>query len=171
LTTKEFLDYCYSMSNTAIVYYSLEGNVDYIAKLLGKKIDAELIRLETIKEYPEKGFLKFLTGGYDVLFGIQPVLKNALPDFNQFSTIIIGTPVWAGRPCAPINTFLHRTKINGKRIALFACCDDGPTEKCFSKMESLLTGNTIITCDTFINPAQNQGYTVTRKADMIASKI
>ncbi|MFA6856126.1 MAG: flavodoxin [Treponema sp.] len=159
------------MSNTAIIYYSLEGNVDYIAKLLAYKIGADLIQLETVKEYPKEGLLKFIIGGCDATFGIRPALKNALPDFDQFSTIVIGTPVWAGRPCAPINTFLHKAKITGKRIALFACCSGGPTEKCFSRMESLLTGNTIITCDTFINPTQNEGYTITRKTDMIVAKI
>jgi flavodoxin len=159
------------MSNIAIIYYSLEGNVDYIAKLLAHKIDADLIRLEPVKEYPKKSFCKFITCRRDALFSVRPALKNAFPDLNQFSTIIIGTPVWAGKPCAPINTFLHNAKINGKRIALFACCAGESTEKCFSTMKSLLTGNTIITCDTFISPIRNQGDTVSRKADMIASKI
>ncbi|MCK9169377.1 MAG: flavodoxin [Treponema sp.] len=159
------------MSNTVIIYYSLEGNVDYIAKLLAVKTGADLIRLETVKEYPKKGLLKFITGGCDAMFGIRPALKNALPDFDQFSTIIIGTPVWAGKLSAPINTFLHKTKIKGKRIALFACCAGGQTEKCFNKMKQQLSENTILTCDTFINPMQNEGYTVTRKADMIASKL
>jgi flavodoxin len=159
------------MSNTALIYYSLDGNVDYIAKLLARKINADLIRLETVKEYPDKGFLKFFVGGRDAVFGIRPALKNALPDINQFSTIVIGTPVWAGRPCAPIDTFLHTVKISGKRIALFVCCGGGPTEKCFEKMKSLLPGNTIITCDTFISLSKNEGDTVERKTDMIASKI
>lgn len=159
------------MSNTAIIYYSLQGNTDYIAKLLARKINADLIRLETDREYPKEGFFKFLVGGRDATFGIRPALKNTLPDISQYSTIIIGTPVWAGKPCAPVNTFLHDVKISGKRIILFACCGGGPTEKCFEEMKSLLAGNTIVTCDTFINPAKNQGDTVTRKTDMIVSKI
>jgi NADPH-dependent FMN reductase. len=158
------------MSNAALIYFSLDGNVDYIAKLIARKTGADLIRLETVREYP-KGIGKFITAGREATFGLRPALKNAFPDFDQFSTVIIGTPVWAGKPSSPVNTFLHNCKFSGKRIALFACCAGDATEKCFAKMKSLLEGNTIITCDTFINPLKNPGETVNRKVEMLASKI
>jgi flavodoxin len=102
------------MPSTAIVYYSLEGNTSYVAELLAQKTGAELIRLETVKEYPKTGFLKFFCGGRDATFSVCPELKNALPDFSRFSTIIIGTPVWAGKPSAPVNAFLHKAHYHRK---------------------------------------------------------
>src|SRR5574344_418800 len=159
------------MSSTAIVYYSLEGNTSYVAELLAQKTGAELIRLETVKEYPKTGFLKFFCGGRDATFSVCPELKNALPDFSRFSTIIIGTPVWAGKPSAPVNAFLHKATITGKRIALFACCGGGPTVKCFSTMKKELEGNRIIAEETFITPALGRGETVSRKIDMLAAKL
>jgi flavodoxin len=159
------------MSSTAIVYYSLEGNTSYVAGLLAQKTGAEIIKLETVKEYPKNGFLKFFCGGRDATFGIRPELKNAFPDFSQFSTIIIGTPVWAGKPSAPVNAFLHKAHITGKRIALFACCGGGSTVNCFSKMKKKLEGNRIIAEETFITPALTRGETVSRKIDMLAAKL
>ena len=48
---------------TAVVYYSLEGNIHFVAEKVAKEIGADLVRLSPSKAYPDKGFKKFLWGG------------------------------------------------------------------------------------------------------------
>ena len=42
---------------TAIVYYSMSGNTKYAADKIAEKIEADIIRIEPEKAYPDKGHL------------------------------------------------------------------------------------------------------------------
>ncbi|MBE5911960.1 hypothetical protein [Pseudobutyrivibrio sp.] len=43
---------------TLIVYYSHEGNTDFVAKKIAEKTGADTLRLVPAKKYPEKAFGK-----------------------------------------------------------------------------------------------------------------
>ena len=45
---------------TAIVYYSMSGNTKYAADKIAEKIEADIIRIEPEKAYPDKGAKKFI---------------------------------------------------------------------------------------------------------------
>ena len=171
LTGKRIRGIVIGMEDTVIIYYSLDGNTDHVARRIAEKTGAELVRLETKRAYPRKGFKKFFIGGRDALFGARPELKASLPDLAPFGNIVIGTPVWASRPAPAINTFLRRAKPDGKRIALFACSGGGQAETCLNKMESLLAGNEILCRASFINPAFKRGKTVDDAIDGILSAL
>lgn len=83
------------MADTLIAYYSLEGNIDFVARELAKEIGADLFRIETVKAYPERGLAKFFHGGKDTVMGARPELKAPLPDLSAYSTVVLGMPVWA----------------------------------------------------------------------------
>ena len=61
---------------TAVVYYSLTATEDYAAKRIAEKLDADLIRLEPEKAYPDSGFRKFFWGGKSAVMGETPALTN-----------------------------------------------------------------------------------------------
>ena len=159
------------MENTAIVYYSLDGNTDRIAKRIAEKTGATLVRLEPKRAYPRKGLKKFFIGGRDAIFGAEPELKDPLPDFAPCKNVVIGTPVWASRPAPPVTAFLKRAKLGGKRIALFACSGGGSAETCLNKMEALLRGNTIAVRASFVNPARKSGKDLDGTIDTIVSAL
>ena len=52
---KEKQDYM----KTAVVYYSLSGNSAFAAEKIAGQMNADLIRLEPEKAYPDSGFRKF----------------------------------------------------------------------------------------------------------------
>ena len=45
---------------TAIVYYSMHGNIRYVAKKVADELGADLIELVPKKAYPDKGMIKFI---------------------------------------------------------------------------------------------------------------
>jgi flavodoxin len=143
---------------TAIVYYSLDGNCDFAASHLGKLLSADIVKLELLKEIKYKGFLKIAWGGMQVVCKKTPALKPYNFDLSLYDLIIIGTPVWAGSPCSPINSFLSQTKITGKKIALFACHAGGPGEV-INKLNSALEGNSIISSLDIIKAAKTPDET------------
>lgn len=141
--------------STLVVYFSFSGNTKYVADTITETISADSIELKTSKKYPTEGFKKFFWGGKSVLFGDEPELLNDPIDMNQYETIIIGTPVWAGSFTPPIKSFISQYNIHGKRIALFASHGGGGAEKCFAKLKKAIPDNEFISEIAFTDPKKN----------------
>ncbi|MCR5217299.1 flavodoxin [Treponema sp.] len=142
------------MAKTLVVYYSLEGNVDFISKKIAEELGADICKLETVKTYPKSGLLKFFHGGKDVITGVKPELKGPLPSLAEYDTLVIGCPVWAARPASPLNTFFDSTDLNGKKCFAFASSAGGNAVKCLNMMNEEITNKGGIACATasFTNP-------------------
>ncbi len=123
-----------------VVFYSLEGNTRLIAQAIAEATGAALLELRPKREIPKKGFGKFFYGGKSVMLHEQPELQNEFPDFAEYDTVLIGTPIWAGSFSAPVNTFLKTQSLVGKKIALFACHKGGGANKCFENLKKKLPG-------------------------------
>jgi flavodoxin len=128
---------------TAVVYYSLDGNCACVAEELKRALKADLIRLFTTDEKKRVGIAKFFWGGKMIFLRKNPPLKPYTFNPAAYDLIVIGVPVWAGNPAAPIKTFASQTGITGKKIALFVCHASGKGEA-LEKLKTLFTGNTII---------------------------
>ena len=142
------------MANTLIVYYSLEGNIDFVARTLAKELGADTFRLETVKAYPKTGLAKFFHGGKDAVANSQPELK-AVPDVSAYQTIVVGAPVWAGRPAAPINTLFANVDVAGKNLAAFASSAGGSATKTLELIAEKAKGTDVVAVASFKNPARN----------------
>ena len=149
---------------TSFIYYSLEGNMDYIAKEVADNLDIKLCRLTLEKDYPKGKFGKYFWGGKSATFGERPKLSSIITGLSECDTLILGTPVWAGTCTPPMNTFLHDYPVSGKNIILVATHAGGGTDKCFSKMKEVLSENKIIHTFDFVNP-------LTTHNDRTAEKI
>ena len=134
-TKKEFAD----MKNV-VVYYSMGGNTGYVAEKTADKLGADLIRLEPEKNYPDKGFKKFLWGGKSAVMGEEPLLKPYEFDESLYDRIIFGFPVWAGSFAPPIRSFIseNRKSMLGKQFAAFACYAGSGADKALEKLKKFL---------------------------------
>ena len=149
------------MADTLIVYFSLEGNVDFVSRELAKELGADLYRLQTVKEYPKKGLMKFVHGGRDTIKGFKPELK-ALPDLSAYKSILVGAPVWASKPAAPLNTFFDGADFSGKSVSLFTSSAGGNSKKCLSIMREIAgkKGGTVKAEEEFTNPLKDPEKTI-----------
>ena len=125
---------------TAVVYYSMSGNCEYTAKKIAKAMDADLIRLEPVKAYPDSGARKFLWGGKSAVMGEAPALKPYQFQAQAYDRIIFGFPVWASLPTPPLRTFIRENegKLKGKKLAAFACQSGNGAEKALAKLKKML---------------------------------
>lgn len=139
-----------------VVFYSLEGHTQLVGQLIARALGATIMELKTQKAFPNKGFNKYFTGGKSVYLKEKPALTNKVPALDQYDTIIIGTPVWAGRFAAPIRTFLAQNDLQGKRIALFGCHSGGGAKKCFERLRKQLPGCEVIAEIAFLDPMIDQ---------------
>ena len=147
---------------TALIYYSYEGNSALIAEAVKAGLAVDVFEIKTVNTKKRKGFTKYLWGGYQAVMGRKPALLPLSVDVNAYDLIILGTPVWAGSPAPALVSFLSKTAITGKKLALF-CCHAGGKGKVFAKIKSRLPGNTFVGEIDFLNPALQEKTALKQK--------
>lgn len=105
-----------------IVYYSRTGNTQQAAKLLGKKLQDRNVPVKYIEIETVKKPWYFKAGAAGVRQKELPI-KNTEFDLKEFDAILVGCPVWAGKPAPLAKTFFNKA-INGKgkKVGMFVTC-------------------------------------------------
>ena len=151
---------------TLVVYYSLEGNTEYVAERIKETIGADLLKLVPKKVYHDKGFAKFFWGGKSAVMAEKPELEAYVVDLTAYERIIFGFPVWASNFTPPIRTFVEDNKsgLSGKKIAAFACQSGAGAEKALAKLAKTLGIDDFEQKAIFIDPKA-------KKSDDMDAKI
>ena len=115
-------------AKTLIVYYSYTNNVQRIVNELRTQIEADVIEVEPA----EKG-LNYAANNYAIgsaqIAAIRenpddassyPAIDPVNVDMSQYSTVIIGAPLWWSNMAAPMQTFLFQQgkAMAGKNVGL-----------------------------------------------------
>lgn len=93
-----------------IVYYSLFGTNEKIARQLAGMLDLPLYRIEDVAA--RKGLFGFIRSGYESTHRKCPQIRpidDYQPDPEH---VVLLSPIWAGRISSPMRTFL--TQYSGK---------------------------------------------------------
>ncbi|MCR3921912.1 MAG: flavodoxin [Firmicutes bacterium] len=154
-----------------VIYYSLEGNTERVAKMIAERTGAEIIALKPEKNLIQKGFTRYLWAGKTVFFKEKPKLLNKNLNLDAYDTIIIGTPIWAGTFAPPLATFLAENVMVNKNIYLFASHAGGTPAKCFANLQARLQGNKIKDTVDFTSPAKMDPQQIAQKLDPFCRAI
>ena len=103
-----------------VIYYSYRGNTKSIVDMIQKKIDADVLRIETVVPYGSNYNQVVNQGQDEVNRGYCPKLKPVDINLAQYDTIILGTPVWWYTFAPAIHTFLNEQNFEGKTVYPFA---------------------------------------------------
>ncbi len=117
-----------------VVYYSRTGNTERV----GDKI-AELLECEEKKILERKdrsGAVGFVKGGWDAWKGKSTEIYSK-EKYNDIDHHIIGTPVWANRPCPAVRTYIEMNKEKMDEVSFFCTMGSSGDTKTFQVMEKL----------------------------------
>ena len=156
---------------TAIVYYSLQGNVRYVCEKVSKELDADLIELVPVKAYPDKGMVKFLWGGSAVTFKKKPELEPYAFNKDEYELVILATPVWASSFTPPLRTFLEDNDLTGKKIAVIVTSAGGNSTKCIAALKQSAKADSLVAELSLVDPKDHPSEDNTRKIDGFIGKI
>jgi flavodoxin len=145
-----------------VVYYSYEGNSRFVAEQIKTALNADILHLETADDKKRTGLSKFMWGGKQVFSHALPELKPFQADFAPYDLVILGCPVWAGSPAPALRSFLAKTPVKDKRVALFLCHAGGKRDA-FEKLKSDLPGNTFVGDIDFVNPLKGDIHAITER--------
>ncbi len=102
-----------------IVYYSRTGNTKKAAKLLKDKLEKnkENVDLIEIQHIKKPGFFK---AGRAAMQQKEQPIKNTNYNLDEYDTILVGSPTWAGRPAPHLRTFFNKAEnLKGKKAGVF----------------------------------------------------
>ncbi|MBP5331827.1 MAG: flavodoxin [Lachnospiraceae bacterium] len=156
-----------------VVYYSLEGNTEYVAEKLREKNGAQLLKLIPRKAYYTKGFAKFFWGGKSAVMAEKPELEDIEIDPGEYDRIIFGFPVWASNYTPPLRTFIenNRIRIQGKRFAAYACESGAGAEKAFMKLAKSLGIQEFEQTAIFIDPKARKTEGTEKQIEEFSNKL
>ena len=121
-----------------IVYYSLSGNTEAAAKEISGLLDADMMKLETVKAMPKSFAARIIVGGGQVAFKHVPDLKPLDKDPADYDEIILGTPIWNSKGVPAVNAFLKDADAAAKVTSVFILSGGGEIEKCVEALNAQL---------------------------------
>lgn len=94
--------------NSAVVFFSYQGNTRRIAQELASELGSDLIELQPLRRRrPIMEPVDFVWGGVQVRMPATPGISHPEFDLDAYDLLIIATPVWAGSIAPPVRTFLE----------------------------------------------------------------
>lgn len=123
-----------------VIYYSLEGSTELVAKKISEKLNCDILKIETKKKYISKGFFKFVHAGGDVFMNKKPKLLPYNFDGSKYDTIVFATPVWASNFVPAFKTFIDENKdaLKDKHFSIYTGFLGGGAEEAAQKMAEYL---------------------------------
>ena len=117
-----------TQAKTLIVYYSYTNNVERIMNELSTQIEADVIEIEPAEKGLDYAANNYAIGSAQIAAirnnpdeaSSYPAIDPVNVDMSQYSTIIIGAPLWWSNMAAPLQTFLFQygKDMAGKNIGL-----------------------------------------------------
>ena len=109
-----------------VVYYSASGNTERVAKDIADTLNADTFELVPQTPYTDADLDWTKKGSRvnnehdDESLRDIPLVKDTVDNWDEYSTIIIGYPIWWGIAAWPVNEFVKNNDFTGKTVIPFA---------------------------------------------------
>ena len=125
---------------TLVIYYTRTGNAKFIAETIAAELGADIEEVIDLKN--RQGKLAFISAGRDAMSGKETEIAQTKRTPTDYDLIIIAQPVWAGSPTPAIRTYLNKTDLSGRKVALFF--SDVGLGKAVEKTKALMPNSTFV---------------------------
>jgi flavodoxin len=99
---------------TIFIYYSRDGNTDFICKEMAEEMKADLLRVEEKKD--RKGLIGYIKAGHDGMRGKDAELVGFKPELSEYERVIFAGPIWAWKPAPPILSAMKECDLGKKKV-------------------------------------------------------
>ncbi len=124
---------------TLVICYTRTGNAKFLAETIAAELGADVEEVVDLKN--RKGRLAFLSDGRDAMQGRETEIAPAKRTPTDYDLMIIGQPVWAGNPTPAIRTYLNKSDLSGKKVALFF---SDSSDQAIEKTKGLMLNSTFV---------------------------
>lgn len=95
------------------------GNTEVLARMINKRIDCDLYRIEPADPYPHSYDATVSRNVKEQNADARPEIAKPLPDIDNYTTVLLGSPVWNVQAPMIMNTFTDKLDLAGKTVLPF----------------------------------------------------
>ncbi len=108
-----------------VVFFSATGNTEAAAQYIAELTGGDLFELEPVEPYTDAD-LDWTDSGSRVVYEHENPEEQAVEleattvdDWDSYSTVYIGYPIWWGQAAWPVNAFIEANDFTGKTVIPF----------------------------------------------------
>ena len=108
-----------------VVFFSATGNTEAAAQYIAELTGGDLFELEPVEPYTDAD-LDWTDSGSRVVYEHENLEEQAVElkattvhDWDSYSTVYIGYPIWWGQAAWPVNAFIEVNDFTGKTVIPF----------------------------------------------------
>lgn len=108
-----------------VVFFSATGNTEAAAQYIAELTGGDLFELEPVEPYTDAD-LDWTDSGSRVVYEHENPEEQAVEleattvdDWDSYSTVYIGYPIWWGQAAWPVNAFIEVNDFTGKTVIPF----------------------------------------------------
>jgi flavodoxin len=101
-----------------VLYYSLSGKTEIMAKAIASRYQADLIEIEA-EEYSNDFIGSTRASAAAWTEERNSTIDPKIIDLNRYRFIFLGSPIWWYRPAVPLWTFVVKNNFQSQNIVLF----------------------------------------------------
>ena len=117
-----------------------KGNTEYVAEFIRDNFDADLFKVETVKEY-SKNYMDCIREAQKELDNDErPTLKRYPDDISEYDNIFIAGPCWWGTYPMAIFSALDNLDFTGKKILPIMTHEGSGLGHCESDLKKYIKG-------------------------------
>jgi flavodoxin len=139
-----------------VVFYSRTGNARFVAQTVAAEIGADIEEVIDLKK--RSGIIGYLRGGVDARRGKGTEIALTQKSPADYDLIVIGTPIWDGRPTPAITTYLKKNNLSGKKVAVFFV-QGGKRPQGIEQTKALIPNSTYLGEVSIIDASKNKAET------------
>lgn len=98
----------------------VKGNLEYTAGVIQQTTGGDLLRIETVDQYPLDHETLVDQAADEQDQEARPELASQIENVDQYDTVFIGYPIWWGEAAWPVNQFVENNDFTGKTVIPFA---------------------------------------------------
>jgi flavodoxin len=118
-----------------VVYYSLSGNTERVARDLAARMGADIATIRERKV--RRGVRGYLRAAIDSALERQSAIVDLDQRPEDYSLTVVGTPIWMGRMTPAVRACLKAVRYNVHEIAFFTTSGSTDSREVVAEMERI----------------------------------
>lgn len=139
-----------------VVFYTRSGVTRKVADEIKKLLSCDIEEIED--QVDRKGVIGFIKSGAAARKGRSTPIAPPKNDASDYDTVIIGTPVWAGRVSCAVRAYIEANREKFKNVAFFATMGGSGDSGAFADMEALCKKSPVAKLTVLSRKVKNLGY-------------
>ena len=112
------------MGKTLVTYFSATGSTRRLAEKFANILDADTFEIKPEIKYTDNDLKWPSKDNRSVMEmknkNFRPLVLNKLENADEYSTILLGFPVWYNTAPTIVNSFIEENNLDGKDVYIFA---------------------------------------------------